>query len=142
MLNQSRSDLGIPNRINLTSSRSSYVPREDNDRLFRLINKHSALSKAEDEEEARLRVRIAAYWHSPKGRDHARMSELRFKSFRGTFSVEEQEELEHLELLYPKPKSSTTPAWPQELKSSSNHIPGGLGPLTRLVLGRMARQQE
>ena len=96
-----------------------YDPKEDNDRLFRLINKHGVLTEAEDEEEARLRVRIAAYRHSPEGRDRTRRSELFFKNLRGTCSLEEQKELEHLELLYPKPKSSTTPARPSELKSSS-----------------------
>jgi hypothetical protein len=61
------------------------------------------LKGAEDEEEAFLTARVAAFWHSPEGRDRKRMRELGFKGIRRCLTLEEQKELDQLTLLYPKP---------------------------------------
>jgi hypothetical protein len=61
------------------------------------------LKGAEDEEEAFLTARVAAFWHSPEGRDRKRMRELEFKGIRRCLTLDEQKELDQLTLLYPEP---------------------------------------
>ena len=63
------------------------------------------LKGADDEEEALLTARLAAYRHSPEGRDQARTMKLMFKGRR--LSVDEQDELDRLKAKYPEaPKDS------------------------------------
>jgi hypothetical protein len=63
------------------------------------------LKGADDEEEALLTARLAAYRHSPEGRDRALMLELMLKGRR--LSVDEQGELDRLKAKYPEaPKDS------------------------------------
>jgi hypothetical protein len=62
------------------------------------------LKGADDEEEALLAARLAAYRHGPEGRDWARMLKLMFKSRR--LSADEQDELDRLKAHYPDPKDS------------------------------------
>ena len=63
------------------------------------------LKGADDEEEALLTARLAAYQHGPEGRDRARRHELMFK--RRRLSVDEQDELDRLKAKYPEcPKDS------------------------------------
>ena len=63
------------------------------------------LKGADDDEEALLTARLAAYRHSPEGRDRARRHELMFK--RRRLSVDEQDELDRLKAKYPEgPKDS------------------------------------
>ena len=45
------------------------------------------LKGAEDEEEAFLTARVAAFWHSPEGRDRKRMRELEFKGIGSDVSL-------------------------------------------------------
>lgn len=87
--------------------------RKDSDRLHQLNCKRLSppscgggdLKNADDEEEALLTARLAAYRHSPEGRDRARMLELMFKGRR--LAVDEQNELERLKAKYPEtPKDS------------------------------------
>ena len=63
----------------------------------------SELKGAEDEEEAFLTARVAAFWHSPEGRDRKRIRELEFKGIGGCRTLYEQKELDQLTLLYPEP---------------------------------------
>jgi hypothetical protein len=64
------------------------------------------LKGADDEEEALLTARLAAYRHSPEGRDRARILKLMFKG-RRRLSVDEQDELDCLKANYPGgPKNS------------------------------------
>jgi hypothetical protein len=86
---------------------------KDSDRLHQLNCKRlsppscggSELKGADDEEEALLTARLAAYRHSPEGRDRARMVKLMFKGRR--LSVDEQDELDRLKTKYPEaPKDS------------------------------------
>jgi hypothetical protein len=64
------------------------------------------LKGADDEEEALLTARLAAYRHSPEGRDRARILKLMFKG-RRRLSVDEQDELDCLKANYPEgPKNS------------------------------------
>ena len=64
------------------------------------------LKGAEDEEEAFLTARVAAFWHSPEGRDRKRMRELGWKGIRRCLTLEEQKELDQLTLLYPPPRET------------------------------------
>jgi hypothetical protein len=57
------------------------------------------LNGADDEEEARLTARLAAYQHGPEGRDRARMFSLRFKR---SLSGDEKDELDRLKAKYPE----------------------------------------
>ena len=61
------------------------------------------LKGAEDEEEAFLTARVAAYRHSPEGRARDRMWELEINDITGSLTLDEQKELDQLVLLYPKP---------------------------------------
>jgi hypothetical protein len=62
------------------------------------------LKGAEEEEEAFLTARVAAFWHSPEGRDRKRMRELEFKGIGSRCrTLDEQKELDQLTLLYPEP---------------------------------------
>jgi len=61
------------------------------------------LKGAEDEEEAFLTARLAAYRHSPEGRGRRRMWVLELKSIGRRLTLDEQKELDQLALLYPKP---------------------------------------
>ena len=61
------------------------------------------LKGAEDEEEAFLTARLAAYRHSPEGRARQRMWELEIKGITGRLTLEEEKELDQLVLLYPDP---------------------------------------
>jgi hypothetical protein len=60
------------------------------------------LKGADDEEEALLTARLAAYRRSPEGRDRARMLKLMFKSFGRRLSVDEQNELDCLKQIIRK----------------------------------------
>lgn len=63
------------------------------------------LNGADNEEEALLTARLAAYQHGPEGRDRARMLKLMFE--RRRLSVNEQAELDRLRGKYPEgPKDS------------------------------------
>jgi hypothetical protein len=63
------------------------------------------LKGTDDEEEALLTARLAAYRHSPEGRDRARMLKLMLKGRR--LNVDEQKELDRLKAKYPEaPKNS------------------------------------
>ena len=63
------------------------------------------LKGADGEEEALLTARLAAYRHSPEGRDRARMLKLMLKGRR--LNVDEQEELDRIKAKYPEaPKDS------------------------------------
>jgi hypothetical protein len=86
---------------------------KDSDRLHQLNCKRLSppscgggeLKGADDEEEALLTARLAAYRHSPEGRDRARMLKLMLKGRR--LNVDEQEELDRLKAKYPEaPKDS------------------------------------
>jgi hypothetical protein len=66
------------------------------------------LKGADDEEEAILSARIAAYRHSSEGRDRARMLKLMFKG--GRLSVDEQDELDGLRDKYPEAPKHNPPA--------------------------------
>ena len=60
------------------------------------------LKGADDEEEAFLTTRLAAYRHSPEGRGRRRMRELEFKGIGSRCrTLDEQKELDQLTLLYP-----------------------------------------
>ena len=61
------------------------------------------LKGAEDEEEAFLTARLAAYRHSPEGRARRRMRELVLKDICRRLTLDEQKELDQLVLLYPDP---------------------------------------
>jgi hypothetical protein len=88
-----------------------YGPGDDNNRLCQLHNKRltppscggGELSGAEDEEEAFLTVRVAAFRHSQKGRDCERITEL--EVYRVYRSDDEQAELDELRIKYPKSPS-------------------------------------
>ena len=60
------------------------------------------LKGAEDEEEAFLTARLAAYRHSPEGRGRRRKWELELKGIGGRRTLDEQKELDQLVLLYPE----------------------------------------
>jgi hypothetical protein len=86
---------------------------KDSDRLHQLNCKRLSppscgggeLRGADDEEEAILTARLAAYRHSPEGCDRARMLKLMFKGRR--LSVDEQDELDRLKAKCPEaPKDS------------------------------------
>lgn len=63
------------------------------------------LKGADDDEEALLTARLAAYRHSPEGRDRARMLKLMLKGRR--LRVDEQDELDRLKGKSPEgPKDS------------------------------------
>jgi hypothetical protein len=61
------------------------------------------LKGAEDEEEAFLTARLAAYRYSPEGRGRRRIWELELKDIGGRRTLDEQKELDQLVSLYPKP---------------------------------------
>jgi hypothetical protein len=98
-----------------------YGPKEvinDGNRLHKLLCKRSMpvscgggeLAIAEDEEEAQLMARIAAYRFSPEGRDRGRLRELEFKEILRSTSPAEQSELDRLRAAYsekPSEKFST-----------------------------------
>jgi hypothetical protein len=71
------------------------------------------LKGAEDEEEALLTARLAAYRHGPEGRDRARMFSLRFKR---RLSVDEQDELDRLKAKYPEAPNDSPLAKAIELR--------------------------
>jgi hypothetical protein len=73
------------------------------------------LKGVEDEEEAFLTARVAAFWHSPEGRDRKRMRELEFKGV-GRRTLDEQKELDQLTLLYPEPPRESELATALKLK--------------------------
>jgi len=72
--------------------------------------------ETEDEEEAFLMARVAAFWHSPEGRDRKRMRELGFKGIRRCLTLDEQKELDQLTLLYPEPPRESELATALKLK--------------------------
>jgi hypothetical protein len=74
------------------------------------------LKGAEDEEEAFLTARVAAFWHSPEGRDRKRMRQLEFKGIRRCLTLEEQKELHQLTLRYPEPRRESELATAIKLK--------------------------
>ena len=74
------------------------------------------LKGAEDEEEAFLTARVAAFWHSPEGRDRKRMRELEFKGIGRCRTLDEQKELDQLTLLYPEPPRESELATAIKLK--------------------------
>src|SRR5258707_9938689 len=79
---------------------------KDSDRLHQLNCKRLSppscgggeLKGAEDEEEALLTVRVAAFQHSPEGRGRRRMLALKLKGISGCRSPEGQKELDHLKV--------------------------------------------
>jgi len=77
------------------------------------------LKGADDEEEAFLTVRVAAFQHSPEGRDRRRMLALKLKGVSGCRSPEEQKELDHLKVVYPEGPSESALPKAIELKLSS-----------------------
>ena len=74
------------------------------------------LKGAEDEEEAFLTARLAAYRHSPEGRDRKRMRELEFKGIRRCLTLDERKELDQLTLLYPESPRESELATAMKLK--------------------------
>jgi hypothetical protein len=93
-----------------------YGPREatdDSNRLHQLHCKRLSppscgggeLKGAEDEEEALLTARVAAFRSSPEGRGRQRMRELKWKDISTCLSPDEQEELDNLKLVYPGSES-------------------------------------
>jgi hypothetical protein len=67
------------------------------------------LKGADDEEEALLTARVAAFRHSPEGRDRQRITEL--EAYRLCRDSDEQAELDRLRVVYPKgPESELTKA--------------------------------
>ena len=74
------------------------------------------LKGAEDEEEAFLTARLAAYRHSPEGRGRRRMRELEFKGIGRSLTLDEQKELDQLTLLYPEPPRESELATALKLK--------------------------
>ena len=90
--------------------------REDSDRLHQLHCKRLSppscgggeLSGAEDDEEAILTARVAAYWQSPTGRERKRLEELELRRFsRRLLNDEEQKELDELRKKYPVAKTES-----------------------------------
>jgi hypothetical protein len=63
------------------------------------------LKGADNDEEALLTARVAAYRHSLEGRDRARMLKLMFK--RRRLSVDEHDELDRLKAKYPEAPRET-----------------------------------
>ena len=59
------------------------------------------LKGAEDEEEAFLTARVAAFRSSPEGRGRQRMRELKWKDISPCLSPDEQAELDNLKVVYP-----------------------------------------
>jgi hypothetical protein len=74
------------------------------------------LKGAEDEEEALLTTRLAAYRRSSKGRGRERMLELELKGIGGCRSVDEQKELDHLKVVYSEGPSDSPLAKAIELR--------------------------
>src|SRR5258706_16042751 len=106
--------------------------QKDSNRLHQLYCKRisppscrgGALPDAEDNEEAQLRARVAAFDESPKGCARRRIRELDMQDFRGWRSSPEQPELASLPTLYadllPDPDDSLTEtfeAWRREWAS-------------------------
>jgi hypothetical protein len=99
---------------------AGYGPRdamEDSNRLHQLNCKRLSppscgggeLQGADDEEEAFLMARVAAFRHSPEGRDRQRITEL--EVYRLVRSNDEQTELDGLRAVYPNgPESELTKA--------------------------------
>ena len=86
--------------------------REDSDRLHQLhckrLSPRGELTSAEDDEEAILTARVAAYWQSPKGRERKRLEELELRRFsRRLLNDEEQKELDELRKKYPVVKTES-----------------------------------
>jgi len=77
------------------------------------------LKGADDEEEAFLTARVAAFRHSQEGRDRRRMLALKLKGIGGCRSPEEQKELDHLKVVYPEGPSESALPKAIELKLSS-----------------------
>jgi hypothetical protein len=103
----------------------------DSDRLHQLNCKRLSpascgggeLKGVDDEEEAFLTARVAAYRHSQEGRDRHRLVEL--DVYRQHRSKDEQAELDELRIIYPRATSESelTKAIqlrPAELRQSSN----------------------
>ena len=74
------------------------------------------LKGAEDEEEAFLTARLAAYRHSPEGRGRRRMRELELKGIGRRLTLDEKKELDQLVLLYPEPPRESELATALKLK--------------------------
>ena len=74
------------------------------------------LKGAEDEEDALLTVRLAAFRHSPEGRGRRRMWELELKGIGGRRTLDDQKELDQLALLYPESPRKSELATAIELK--------------------------
>jgi hypothetical protein len=66
------------------------------------------LKGAEDEEEAFLTARVAAYRYSPEGRDRDRIRALEWKDISGCLSPDEKAELDNLKLVYPENPSANS----------------------------------
>jgi len=74
------------------------------------------LKGAEDEEEAFLTARLAAYRHSAEGRGRRRMRELELKGIGRSLTLDEKKELDQLVLLYPEPPRESELATALKLK--------------------------
>jgi hypothetical protein len=94
-----------------------YGPQDamnDSDRLHQLHCKRLSppscgggeLKGAEDEEEALLTARVAAYRHSPEGRARQRMLKLKMQDIGDYLDLDERKELDQLEALYPESTES------------------------------------
>ena len=83
---------------------------EDSNRLHQLNCKRLSppscgggeLKGSEDEEEALLTARVAAYRHSPEGRGRQRILELKLQEICEYLDGDEKKELDQLEALYPE----------------------------------------
>ena len=74
------------------------------------------LKGAEDEEEAFLTARLAAYRYSPEGRGRRRMWELKLKGIGRSLTLDEQKEQDQLTLQYPDPPRESELATAIKLK--------------------------
>ena len=66
------------------------------------------LKGTENEEEAFLTVRVAAFRYSPEGRDRDRIRALDWEDISGCLTPDEQEELDNLKLVYPENPSANS----------------------------------
>ena len=100
----------------------------DSNRLHQLLCKRLSppscgggeLKGADDEEEAFLTARVAAFRHSQEGRDRRRKLALKLKGFGGYRSPEEQKELDHLKVVYPEGPSES--ALPKAIELKQAHL--------------------
>jgi hypothetical protein len=111
--------VAISNRAQALKCPPKYGPgdfRNDSNRLHQLLCKRlmprscggGTLTSAEDDEEAFLTARVAAYRYSPEGRDRDRIRALEWKDISGCLSPDEKAELDNLKLVYPENPSANS----------------------------------